>query len=93
MFFLRPADTNSSTNNLFRMNQNIKPACEVGKSLLGIGVFQGDLTEIIFGLQESIHDLRVKVGPLLFGDDLNGFLMGERRFVNPVAGQGVIAIG
>ena len=68
-------------------------AGHIGKSLSGISVFQGDLTEIFFGLQECIYDLWVKVGPLFFRDDLNGFLMREWVFVNPGAGQGIIGIG
>ncbi len=59
----------------------------------GISVFHSDLTEIFFGLQECVYDLWIKVRPLFFRDDLNGLLMRERSFVNPVAGQGIIRIG
>ena len=70
-----------------------KKTGRTGKSLSEIRVFQSDLTEVFFDLQECVYDLWVKVGPLFLRDDLNGFLMREWNFVNPVAGQGIIGIG
>jgi hypothetical protein len=37
-----------------------RKAGDIGKSLSGISIFQGDLTEVFLGLQEGIYDLWLK---------------------------------
>ena len=62
------------------------------KMLLGIGISSGDLLEFLLGFQEGIHRLRVEMPSSSFANDLHGYFMGYRRFVDPFARESIIRV-
>ena len=60
--------------------------------VLAVGKTRSDGAEVVFDLQEGVHDVGVKMAAAPFNDQVAGLIVREGRFLDPAGDQCVVHV-
>jgi len=58
-----------------------------------VGILVVDARDIVHRGEEDVEELGIEVFATMFGHEVDGVIKGERRFVDPLCGEGIEGIG